>query len=251
MNPHRYVISLISLLSSVSLQAQEKRITEQDLVWYGYFNTLEVNKNTFVITELDERRFLKPHKQHQFLIRTHLHFRLRNNWNISGGFTYFLQSPHDPSSITNLVIPELRPHLQFDYKQELNNRIQVNHRYRTELRFFRNTKDDHLVSGYNSNWRIRYRIGADFLLIDSNHPLKLKVSDEIHINVGGRIINNIFDQNRIYAALNYEISPALSIEVGYIYWLQQRASGKDFFSRDIVRFALQHKINLVKKQSEE
>jgi hypothetical protein len=66
------------------------------------------------------------------------------------------------------------------------------------------------------------------------------------INAGEKIIKNTFDQNRVYAAIQYGINQNIAIEFGYLNSFQQRASGIDYFNRDIIRFSIFHKMNLKK-----
>lgn len=251
MNTSGIFLTIFGVLFSASLSAQNagRQVTEQQLIWYAYNNTLEFNPKWFLTTDIHERRFINPDEQHQFLIRSQLNYVLGKNWSASAGFTYFLQSPHDPLSKSDLVVSELRPHIQFDNKQTLG-RLGIGHRYRIEKRFFRNTADGELAEGYNTNYRFRYRLGLEYQLVTINdHPLKLKVSDEIHINAGERITYNWFDQNRIYAGLNYTVHKNVNVEAGYLKWFQQRSAGNQFYSRDIINLAINHKIDFKKKQS--
>ncbi len=213
------------------------------MVWFSYFNTYQFNDRWFLVSEIHERRFVNPGKQHQLVFRTNIHRVLGDGWDASAGFTYFLQSPHDPYSTSDLMVPELRPHIQVDHKQRLSKRLSLSHRYRVEYRFFRNTADGQLSGGFNTSIRFRYRFGVDFLLLTiSDRPLKLKVSDEIHLQAGKNIISNPFDQNRIYAGLNYSLTEKLQLEAGYMNWFQQRSSGTAFYDRDILRLTVNHSI---------
>lgn len=244
-------LAITGLFATASLFAQStgKQVAKQQLIWYAYNNTLEFSPRWLLISEVHERRFMNPDAQHQFVTRSHLHYSLGKGWSASAGFTYFLQSPQAPPATTKLAVPELRPHIQFDYKQPLN-KLSIGHRYRIEKRFFRNTEDGELAEGYNSNYRLRYRLGLEYQLATINKlPLKVKASNEIHVNAGERITYNRFDQNRIYAGLNYAVHKDVAIEAGYLKWYQQRASGNQYFSRDIISFSVHHKIDLKKKIS--
>jgi hypothetical protein len=64
------------------------------------------------------------------------------------------------------------------------------------------------------------------------------------INAGRNIIKNTFDQNRIYGAFQYGINKNIALELGYLKSFQKRASGVDYFDRDIIRFTFFHKISL-------
>jgi hypothetical protein len=226
-------------------QAAKKNVIHQKLVWLNYFNTIQFNEKHFLVTEFQERRFSEELTQHQRIIRSHFHFKLNNNWEIAPGFAYFLQFPHDPESTSELIVPELRPFVQINNKNKLSEQFSIHHQYKVEWRFFKNNNGLELTEGYNNNLRFRYRLGVDVLLTEfNNHPFKLKIFDEIHINAGKNIVYNHFDQNRIYAGLNYEWNTNLSTEIGYLNWHQQTANGTDFFNRNILRFSVFHKVQL-------
>jgi maltoporin len=251
MRLHKIYLALLGLLAAPSLFAQSpgKQVTEQQLIWYAYNNTLELSSKWSLTSEVHERRFRKPDEQHQFQVASRLNYNLGKNWSASVAFIYFLQSPHDPHATDDLVVPELRPYIQSDYRQPLG-RLTIGHRYRIEKRFFRNTADGELAEGYNTNYRFRYRLGLEYQVASIRDlPLKVKVSNEIHLNAGKRIVYNRFDQNRIYIGLNQSVQKNINVEVGYLKWYQQRAAGNQFYSRDIINLALYHKIDLKKKET--
>jgi len=242
-------LAMMGLFATFSLFAQNngRQVTEQQLVWYAYNNTLELSPKWSLTSEIHERRFRNPDKQHQFQVSSRLNYGLGENWSTSAGFTYFLQSPHDPRATDYLVVPELRPHIQLDYRQPLG-RLSIGHRYRVEKRFFRNTADGELADGYTTSYRFSYRLGLEYRVMSiRNQPLKARASDEVLLNAGDRIIYNRFDQNRIYIGLNYAVHKNVNVEAGYLNCFQQRAAGNQFFSRDIISLAVNHKIDLKKK----
>jgi hypothetical protein len=55
---------------------------------------------------------------------------------------------------------------------------------------------------------------------------------------------NTFDQNRVYAAVQVGVSPVVALELGYLNSFQERASGVDYFNRDIIRFSFIHKMKI-------
>lgn len=251
MKPIAFVLLVLTLNFSGYSQ-NSKVITRQNLVWVGYFNTLQFSKRTFLTSEIQERFFVAPMAQHQFVTRTHFHYTLTDGWDGALAMTLFLQNSNDPT-ISGINVPELRPHIEFNQKQKLK-RISIDHRYKVEARFYQNTNPDRseLETGYTfSNFRFRYRLHVTipFLKIKENQFLKLKLSDEIHINAGQNVVLTTFDQNRIYAALNIDLCPSVSAEIGYLNWFQKRPSGADYYGRNILRFTLYHKINLIKKSN--
>lgn len=116
-----------------------------------------------------------------------------------------------------------------------------------EERFFHNANNVGLLPGTTFFWRFRYRIQGEFTFWEKeNQYLKAIVYDELMMNGSENVVKNTFDQNRIYAALDYGINKNITLELGYLNSFQQRASGIDYFNRDIIRFTFFHKINVHK-----
>lgn len=238
---------LIFIFFSTFLFGQ-KNVENQQLLWYGYYNKLQINQNWVLKSEVQERHFYQPLVQHQLVFRTNLDRRILDDINVSLGFVVFLQSPNDPESESTLMVPELRTDFGFNAKKKYKY-FNVNQRFKVEARFFHQTENNELVGGYQfSNFRMRYQLGLDIPLIKKQDAEKLilKIKDEVMFNFGKNIVKNVFDQNRIYIGLNYPMNKNLAFEAGYLNWFQQRPSGTDFYNRDIIRFSVFHKINLKK-----
>ena len=238
---------LIFIFFSTFLFGQ-KNVENQQLLWYGYYNKLQINQNWVLNSEVQERHFYQPLVQHQLVFRTNLDRRILDDINVSLGFVVFLQSPNDPESESTLMVPELRTDFGFNAKKRYKY-FNVNQRFKVEARFFHQTENNELVGGYQfSNFRMRYQLGLDIPLIKKQDAEKLilKIKDEVMFNFGKNIVKNVFDQNRIYIGLNYPMNKNLAFEAGYLNWFQQRPSGTDFYNRDIIRFSVFHTINLKK-----
>ncbi len=228
--------------SGSTLMAQTKNISYGDQWWLRYYNSLEFSEKWTLLTEVDNRRFFTPDRQQLFLIRTQLQYNFMKKISVSAGIAYFLQNQHS-EEFGSLTVPEIRPHQELNIKNTIG-KFNISHRYKIEERFIRNTENEKLADSYRFNLRFRYQIGVDFSILEK---LKLRIYDEILLNIGRNIQYNVFDQNRIYAGLKYNIIKSLSIEAGYMHWFQQRSSGKDFNSWDIVRVTIYHTISLSKK----
>jgi hypothetical protein len=133
--------------------------------------------------------------------------------------------------------------------------VSFDHRFRAEARFFHNTNasrselDDGFAFG---NFRFRYKFQATIPLVKiaDNRYLKLKLSDELHLNAGRNILMNVFDQNRLYGGIGFDLTRDVFVEAGYLNWFQQRPNS-EFFNRDILRFTVFHKVNLKKKSKKQ
>lgn len=215
----------------------------QDIVWLRYHNILNINERWLLTTEIDVRRFVFPDRAHQWVLpRLHTHYKLSNKLNVGGGAALFLQAlPQEQESDVIYTRPEIRLHQEINFKQFFG-KLSINQRVRVEERFFLGTDFDRP----EFNFRFRYQLLASFSLMEmeNNQSLQLKVADEIMFNAGANIVNNVFDQNRIYAALQLIHSKNWSTEVGYMHWYQKRSSGTDFFNRNILRITVNHTIKL-------
>jgi len=236
----------IVLYSLYGAAFAQKQVEHQQLVWYAYINTIKFNPTWSLVSEVQERRFVNPSAQHQFVVRAHIHRDLGSGWDAGAGMCLFFHSPNDPGSEIDLAVPELRPHLEVNLRQKFSS-FTVDHRYRAEARFFHhvNSTFTELEDGYQyGNIRLRYRLQFFYPIIKFNEirTLRIKAGDELLINLGSAIVHNFFDQNRLFAALNMVFSRAITLEAGYMNWFQQQKSGVDYYNRDILVFTLYHSI---------
>lgn len=231
------IILLVAVCSfSNNLEAQ-KNVETQRLLWTGYSLKFKINDRYQIRQELEERFYYSPVRQHQFVCRSLAERQIGTDWNVGLGITYMIQSlPHDPDVADYYNQSELRPQLEIAYKQKLSKKISLNHRYWTEFRFF---EQEHGSFDYKTN-RTRYKLEIRYTPVTQ---VTLKAFDEIHFNLGSEIVQNVFDQNRYGASVQYMPLENLGFEVGYLNWFQQQKSGIDFYNRHIIRLTLHHRIN--------
>ncbi len=240
----------ISLLIAANTLAQgSKKVTHQNLIGYRFFNHLTFAKNWEWSQEFEERRFMFPDAQHQYLLRTQISRKLPKGWSATAGFAWFMNTlPQDPRASDTYVRPELRPFQFLSYKQSLTKKISLSHRYGLEERFFRKVNDEgKLINGYDFVYRFRYKLEADIPQIEKETrkgALSLRIFDELFLNFGKKIVRNTFDQNRIGSSLVYGLTKNIELEGYYSNWFQQRIIGDDYYSRNVVRITLHHYITI-------
>jgi hypothetical protein len=245
----KIIVFISILLGLVNVSFAQKKVVEQDQLWYSLISTFDLSEKWFFQNEFHERHFVDPIAQNHLIMRSHLHRRLgKSGWDASFGGVFFVLNPNTPGSDKLASVPELRPHVEFGYKQKLEY-FNFDHRYLAEARFWHNTNAarTELADGFEfANYRFRYRIQATVPIIKmaDKRSLKFKISNEILVNLGSNININVFDQNRASAALNYDILNNLSVEVGYLNWFQEIPNGS-FLNRDVLRFAIFHNISFL------
>jgi hypothetical protein len=245
------VTGILFLVGQVGWAQQgAKIIVPQQLYWTRYYSQIDLSPKYELHTEVDSRRFFSPHRQHQAVFRTHLHYKFGSGWDVGAGLVRFYQFPQDPRASNRLVVPEWRFFAEINQRSAIW-KVQIRQRHRLEDRYFRRVVDGALASGYRTNYRFRYQLQAEYPLVQKEGQRKgnltLKVSDEIMFNFGREIVRNSFDQNRIYLALHYQLLESLATEVGYVNWFQQQPTGDNYVDRDILRLTVYHRVGLKKK----
>jgi hypothetical protein len=217
-----------------------KTFDRQRQMWYGFYPSIKIGNHWKWNSDIENRQFIAPGAENAFVLGTHLHYEINKSWEVAAGLTYFLFNSQNPEIPTKLYMPELRPFQEVSHKKTWG-RYTLTNRLMLEERQLHKTVGQTLVDGYNTIIRFRYRLGVDILLYQSKakkHDIKLKLSDEFFVNVPNKVAKNIFDQWRGYMGINYHPPGPMSFEVGHLYWLQQRATLTQYFSRNIVRFSV-------------
>ena len=241
----RKIILSLPLFFVLFSQAQtEKKIDNQSILWSRYYNLLTLNEKWSLHSEFDNRLFLKPVTENLFVIRSQVRYKATNTIELGGGVGYFPVATQDPENTTDFMIPEFRGQQDVVWKNTIG-KIQLSQRFQIDERFIRNASKTGLLPGTTFNWRFRFRIQAEYdIWKKDNRYLKTIVYEEILLNAGKSIVKNTFDQNRVYAALQYGFNKKIAVELGYLNSFQQRDSGVDYYDRDIIRLSIFHKLKL-------
>lgn len=149
---------------------------------------------------------------------------------------------------------EYRPYQELfaSYKY---NKVNLQHRFRLEERYFKNVVEGNIQNGHNFNFRLRYQIAANIPLakLSAEYPermLLLGVGDEIFINAGREIVNNILDKNRIIIGPVVQFSKALTIALSYTHQYSQLRTAGNYAHDDIMWLAIRHNLDVSKHKTE-
>nr|WP_299485847.1 DUF2490 domain-containing protein [uncultured Allomuricauda sp.] len=191
----------VLMTSILTLNAQQPGEDEFG-AWYMYFGTNKVAERFSIHTEAQFRFYETTSNFNQLLLRTGLNYHINPNTIATGGYGYistdtsFLEFPGETNT------KEHRIFQQFILKNKVWEFL-FEHRYRLEQRFLDfgdNTDTQH---------RARYRIQVTLPLTDT---FFLNFYDELFINLQ----DNLFGQNRLYAALGVHITNNSSVQFGYL-----------------------------------
>lgn len=200
---------LIFLLLSTLTFAQETGKTGTDKLgnWLMYFGTNKISEKYSIHSEAQLRLYQSASNFNQLLLRVGVNYHLSPNMIVTAGYGYIPTESFAKNEFKNETL-EHRLWQQLILTSSFG-RLFFDHRYRVEQRWISSDTDDKYLN------RIRYRFMVNIPLnrasMDDN-TLFISFYDEIFLNV----IENPFDQNRLYGALGYKFNKSLSLQAGYL-----------------------------------
>lgn len=242
-------LSLIVIITFLAfgLNAQ-KQVIQIEKTFLGVFNQTRFSNRLGLWTDLHHRMtddyFGRPL---QSLGRIGLSLFVTDNFRITAG--YCLAYNYPPKGFRASKI-EHRPWQQLFFRQNIG-KIQTIQILRLEERYNQIVVNDEASSHFHYTNRLRY----NFLLLlpfskQGIVPKKLfgVLNNEVFINFGKNVMYNVFDQNRFFAGLGYQISKHSSLHVGYMNIFQQQATGNKFENSDCIRLFFYHSLDLRKEK---
>lgn len=221
----------------------QKNIDQQTLTWIRYYNIFPLSEKWAIHSEFDNRSFVNPIHENLFVIRSQARYRANKIMDFGAGFAYFNVNTQNEKVDPDFSVPEYRAQQDLTFINDIA-KITFHNRFQIEERFIQKADKTGLLNEFSFAFRFRYRLQSMFTIWEKEkRSIKGTISDEILFNQGKDNRNNNFDQNRFYVALRYHFNPNIGLELGYLKNFQRRASGVDFYDRDIIRFTVYHRIN--------
>ena len=190
-----------------------------------YIGSKKVNSKWNIHNEVQYRNYDAIGDLEQLLLRTGVGYNLsENNHNVLLGYGYILSQNYVADAQEKSDVNEHRIFQQFTSKQKIGS-MSLSHRYRFEQRFVES----------DFKMRLRYFLALKIPLIKSEAvPAKLYVSayNEVFLNTE----SSVFDRNRVYAGLGYQLHKNVRIEAGYMNQLFENSSRDQFNLITFVNF---------------
>ena len=218
MNYQRVLFITFCLFPSFLIQAQTRTHAYNTNAWLMYFGNHKFSSKMGLHAEVQWRRSDVFVENQQLLLRTGLDFYAKPDARFTIGYAFIETYPYGEFAVP-LAFPEHRIWQQLLLQQNLGN-FKLAHRYRLEQRMIGNASTGQFENGRYEN-RMRYMAKATINITNGEHPIFAALYDEVFINFGKDVGYNLFDQNRLYGAFGYTISPTLRIELGYLYQVAQ------------------------------
>lgn len=167
--------------------------------WLIYIGNKQLNSKWNLHHEIQYRNYNTIGDLEQLLIRTGLGYQLGSKSNFLLGYGYINSENFTGNLNDQITVEEHRIFQQFITKQNIG-QVSLQHRYRFEQRFI------------ESDFKTRFRYFLSMNIPFKNSKYYLSAYNEIFLN--GE--SNVFDRNRIYGGLGYQIGKGIKLELGYM-----------------------------------
>lgn len=172
--------------------------------WLIYIGNKKLNSKWNIHNEVQYRNYNAIGDLEQLLLRTGIGYNITEKNNILLGYGYILSENYVGNTDDKVSVNEHRIFQQYTTKQSIG-KVKLSHRYRFEQRFV------------EEDFKLRFRY-----FLSLNVPLKnnesggslfyLSAYNEIFLNSK----SSIFDRNRLYGGLGYNVNKNVRIELGYM-----------------------------------
>ena len=181
--------------------------------WLMYFGTHKISEKYSLHYETQLRNYEVISNFNQLLPRVGLNYHIDESSIVTAGYAFIPTQNEFDKGWGEEMVTENRIWEQFILRNSIN-RVKIRHRYRLEQRWVKAGD----ITTYKN--RARYMFSVK-LPISKNEesPLFISLYDEIFLNIS----DNPFDQNRLFAALGYQVKQ-MNIQLGY---LRHRAGSLD------------------------
>lgn len=236
----------LTIFLSTAVMAQPKNTSHASQTWLAYFNQTRLSNKWGLWGDFQIRTREEVIGDFSTgIARVGLTYFIDDNVRLTLGYGFINNFP--PNDQVKVSQPEHRPWQQVQWftknkRTRLMQYIRLEERYRKK--YLNNAE---LADSYAFNFRLRYNFFYQIPLDPQGLiPKKLSaiVNDELHINFGKQVVNNYFDQNRLFLGLNYSLDANNNLQFGYLNTFIQTPAGNQYRNINALRVAYMHNLDL-------
>lgn len=213
---------------AVPVRAQRQTFTNTN-AWFTVNGDVAIDARWGVLFDVSIRRSGPLDQWQAFFARAGVAYALSEHVRVAVGANRSETWPYGELPIPERS-PEWRAWEQVVVSHEVS-RVALNHRYRLEQRWQGRRPEsgggiDHWVRTSRFRYHVRGTVPLRGTSVDPGEAY-LTAANELFINFGANIQNNIFDQNRASAAVGWRLSQGLRAEIGFLEQLSLKPNGRD------------------------
>jgi hypothetical protein len=249
----RKILILNILFYSVTLTSAQsiRQVSTNTTTWFMYFGSHRVSDKWGLHLEAQVRRSDVISAAQQFLLRGGINYHIDGQVFVTAGYCFVETYPYGKLPARS-SFPENRFWEQLQLRNPIGSFEWIS-RFRLEQRFvkapvLKGTIYEPGDAVYTNRMRLLNRFSIPFkgkTIIDKS--FYLSVFNEIMLNFGKKVALNLFDQNRMYAAIGYRFPKIGRLEVGYLNQWVVRSDGKTIENNHTLQLGLTSNIDFYKK----
>jgi hypothetical protein len=217
-----FLISVLLFVGLIKMNAQIKRVhAHQNSTWMAYIGNFKFSNKLSLHTELQYRRNRFLQNAQQTLTRVGVQYQPKDNFFFIAGYCFAYTSAYGKQA-PKAAFPENRLWQQFQIKFPLAKAEWVT-RLRLEQRFSKlpvlNSNNIYEPGDaiYTNRVRLMERVAMPFKGNNIAPNIWYGIlQNEIFVNFGKKVGQNIFDQNRLFAGFGYRFNKMVRAEFGYM-----------------------------------
>jgi hypothetical protein len=246
------LLCIISLCLICTVSAQTARIVAQNTnTWFMYFGSHKISDKWGLHLEAQVRRSDFLSQSQQILLRGGINYHINPQTMLTAGYVFVQTEPYGKQPARS-DFPENRLWEQLQLKNQVGSFEWIS-RFRLEQRYVQvpvltGTTYAAGDAVYTNRFRILNRFSIPFkgkTIVDKS--FYLSVFDEVMVNFGKKVALNIFDQNRLYAAIGYKLPKVGRLELGYLNQMIIKGDGKTIENNHTLQVGLSSSIDFYKK----
>jgi len=208
----------ILFLGSLTPVLGQSRLFENNTIgWYNYFGTIRLSDKWSAHTEFQWRRDELIQSRQQELTRIGINYQAAPNLQLRAGYAWIETAAYGglPLNAFGKSFTEHRTYQMATVNQSLGT-VQLSHRYMVEQRWVGrySSPSEETEDVFPLTHRLRYMVRAQ-KSFGPKAPY-LAAYNEVMVQFGKNVGENVFDQNRLALLVGYTFSPTVRIEGGYL-----------------------------------
>lgn len=208
--------------------------------WLSYLGDNKINDKIGIHSEAQVRNLLLVDNSiKSALFRVGINFYATKTSMLTAGYGFFSSAPTNIDSDLSSSY-ENRIWQQFVMRKKLPF-VFMEHRYRIEQRFISNTTNNTNIT----NHRIRYRFQSIFPFYSISSHLRhffFASYNELMLNFRSNH-TEIYDRNRLYFSIGYQVSPKLNFQFGYLNQLAQQSTFSNLEVNHLFQVAISYNMD--------
>ncbi len=219
----KYILVLYFIGVLLSVKSQNTRLVDYNSIgWYNTFITKKITDKWSGHLEYQWRRDEFILHGQQSLLRVGINYKVNQKLMFRAGYGWIETYPYGTINLqaAGKTFTEHRS-FQAAILNDQINIIEIQHRFMLEQRWIGryttpdlNTEDDYVyVNRMRYMLRLQMPLGKNQI---EDKTFYAAVYDEIFIQFGKNVQENIFDQNRFGALIGYKLNKYFKLELGYL-----------------------------------